>query len=144
MLENYITGHSEAARNEAMMKNIKILIVDDNEPMRTIIRRILEYGGYANSVEADDGSSAFKILKSQKIDLILSDWNMFGMTGIELLKKVREDESIAKTPFIMVSVEGGKVSVDTAIKCGASDFIAKPFTSKTIIETIEKVMGSNA
>ena len=125
-----------------MTKSITIMIADDNEPMRTLIRRMLERDGYMDIVEADDGSSAFKILKSQKIDLIFSDWNMFGTTGIELLKKVREDSRIGKTPFIMISVEGGAVSIDVAIKSGVSDFISKPFTSRILIETLEKVMGS--
>ena len=124
------------------MKNITILIVDDNEPMRTMIRHMLESHGYVDLVEADDGSSAFTILKSRKIDLVFADWNMLGMTGIELLKKVREDSTIGKTPFIMVSVEGGAVSIDEALKYGVSDFISKPFTSKILIETLEKVMGN--
>lgn len=124
------------------MKNITILIVDDNELMRNLIRHMLESQGYMDFVEAVDGSSAFTILKSQKIDLVFADWNMLGMTGIELLKKVREDSTIGKTPFIMVSVEGGAVSIDEALKYGVSDFISKPFTSKILIETLEKVMGN--
>ena len=115
------------------MKNITILIVDDNEPLRTVIKHMLESHGYMDFVEADDGSSAFTILKSRKIDLVFADWNMLGMTGIELLKKVREDSTIGKTPFIMVSVECGAVSIDAALKYGASDFISKPFTSKILI-----------
>jgi two-component system, chemotaxis family, chemotaxis protein CheY len=123
-----------------MKKNIKILIVDDNDLMRNIIKRILECEGYKTFAEASDGSSAFNVLKSQKVDLIFSDWNMLGMTGIELLKKVREDDSIGKTPFIMLSVEGGAVSIDKAIKYGASAFMTKPFTKKSLIQTLEKVM----
>jgi two-component system, chemotaxis family, chemotaxis protein CheY len=127
-----------------MKENIKILIVDDNEPIRTVIKHILESEGYKDFVEATDGYAALKILKSQKVDLIFSDWNMLGMTGIELLKKVREDDSIGRTPFIMLSVEGGAVSIDTAMKCGASDFISKPFTKSILVQTLEKVIGNLA
>lgn len=123
-----------------MNKNISILIVDDNEPIRTIIRRILENEGYVHFIEAEDGISAYRILKSQKIDLIISDWNMLGMTGIELLTMIREDREMARTPFIMVSVEGLNISINRAFKSGASDFISKPFTSKELIESINRVM----
>lgn len=82
-----------------MRRNALILIVDDNEPMRTVIQHIPEHAGYHNIIEADDGSSAFPIAKAQKVDLIISDWNMLGMTGIEFLKKVREDDEIPQHLF---------------------------------------------
>lgn len=125
-----------------MNKDISIIIVDDNEPIRIVIRRILENEGYKHFAEAEDGISAYEILKTQKIDLIISDWNMLGMTGIELLMKVRahEDQDIARTPFIMVSVEGLNVSMDKAFKNGANDFISKPFTGQELIASISRVM----
>ncbi|MGV8056934.1 MAG: response regulator [Smithellaceae bacterium] len=124
-----------------MNKDISIMIVDDNEPIRIVIRRILESEGYKHFVETEDGIAAFDILKTQKIDLIISDWNMAGITGIELLQKVRADQEIAKTPFIMVSVEGQNVSVDMALQNGANDFVSKPFTKHQIIASVSRVMA---
>ncbi len=123
-----------------MTNNGMILIVDDNEPMRTVIRHILEHAGYRNIVEADDGSSAFTIAKAKKVALIISDWNMLGMTGIELLKKVREDDEIGSTHFLMLTVEALDVSRDVAFAHGVSDFLTKPFTSKGLLEKIEKLL----
>ncbi len=127
-----------------MNKDISIMIVDDNEPIRLVIRAILKNEGYKHFDEAEDGVSALKILKSKKIDLIISDWNMLGITGIELLLKVRADQEIAQTPFIIVSVEGGDVSMDRAFKSGANDFVSKPFTRSELIASVNRVMGQTA
>jgi two-component system chemotaxis response regulator CheY len=124
-----------------MRGNEMILIVDDNEPMRTVIRHVLENAGYRNIIEADDGSSAFTLVKAQKVDLIISDWNMLGMTGIELLKKVRQDDEIASTHFLMLTVEALNVSRDIAFAHGVSDFLTKPFTAKGLLEKIDKLLG---
>lgn len=123
-----------------MNKNITILIADDNEMMTDLIKLMLEKNGFKNFTEVRDGSSAFNVIKSQKIDLIIADWHMEGMSGIELLQKVRLDDNIGNTPFIMVSVEGLDVSIDTAFKCGVSDFISKPFRMEVLMEKITKVM----
>ena len=123
-----------------MGKNINILIVDDNDPMRAIIRYILEHTGYTNVIEAPNGASAFAVLKSQKIDFIISDWNMPGMTGLELLRKVRGDVEVCKTPFLMLTVERQKESVDTAAKHGVTDYMFKPFTAKVLREKVEKIV----
>jgi two-component system, chemotaxis family, chemotaxis protein CheY len=128
----------------AMSKDISILIVDDNEPIRMIIRHILENEGYKNFVEAGDGDSACRILQARKIDLIISDWNMPGMTGIELLLKVRADQETARTPFIVLSVEGLNVSVAEAFQSGANDFISKPFTGKELTASVKRVMGQTS
>ena len=125
-----------------MKVNSMILIVDDNESMRTVIRHALENAGYQGIMEADDGSSAFTIAKAHKVDLIISDWNMLGMTGIELLKKVRKDEEIGSTQFLMLTVEALDVSRDAAFADGVSDFLTKPFTAKCLLEKIEKLLGS--
>lgn len=120
------------------------MIVDDNEPMRLVIKAMLEEEGYKNFVEAEDGVSAFMILKNQKTDLIISDWNMLEMTGIELLKKVRADKEIAPTPFIIVSGEGLDSSKDQACKYGANAFITKPFRQDELIISITRVMEQTA
>ena len=127
-----------------MNKGTTILIVDDNEPMRMLIKNILRREGYERFPEADDGMSAYKILKDQQIDLIISDWNMPGMTGIDLLKKVRGDQDIARTPFIMVSVEGLTISKKQAFASGADGFVTKPFSVKTLTDSVARVLGDTA
>ncbi len=127
-----------------MNKDISIMIVDDSKPIRLVIRAILENEGYKTFDEAEDGVAALGILKSKKIDLIISDWNMKGITGIELLLKVRADQETAQTPFIMVSVEGGDVSIDRAFKSGANDFVSKPFTRNQLIASVNRVMKQTA
>lgn len=124
-----------------MNESKTIMIVDDNESMRILIRDILENEGYKNVVEAENGVSACKILKERKIDLILSDWNMPGMTGLELLKKVRSNKRTAQTTFIMVSVEGLDGYVDKALKEGASDFVTKPFKVDDLLLSVNRLMS---
>jgi two-component system, chemotaxis family, chemotaxis protein CheY len=123
-----------------MNEGTTIMIVDDNEAMRILIRQMLETEGYQHFVEVEDGVSAYEILKTQKIDLVLSDWNMAGMTGIELLSKIRGDRDIAQTPFIMLSVEGLDVSMDQAFKSGANDFVSKPFLVNELTDSVSRVM----
>lgn len=124
-----------------MEKNITVLLVDDNTAMRTMMRHFLEHGGYKNIIEADEGSSAFKIVKSRKIDLIISDWNMLGMTGLEFVKKIREDSEVGETPFLMVTVEGMEISKETAFQGGVTDFLSKPFKIGAFLEKIDKIRG---
>ena len=123
-----------------MDKSIKILIVDDFATMRKVIRNLLKQSGYENIVEAEDGVNALKILKSQKIDFIVSDWNMPNMSGLELLKAVRADEDLKTLPFLMVTAEAKKENVVAAVKAGVSNYIVKPFTSETLDEKIKKIM----
>jgi len=123
-----------------MDKSIKILIVDDFATMRKVIRNLLKQSGYENIVEAEDGVNALKILKSQKIDFIVSDWNMPNMSGLELLKAVRADEELKPLPFLMVTAEALQENVVAAVKAGVSNYIVKPFTSETLDEKIKKIM----
>jgi len=127
-----------------MNEETTIMIVDDNEPIRILVRHILEREGYRHFVEAGDGLSAYKVLKTHEIDLVISDWNMQGMTGIELLTKIRADQDIAQTPFIMLSVESLEVSIDQAIKNGANDFISKPFTIGELTSSVASVMRQSS
>jgi len=124
-----------------MDKNIKILIVDDFATMRKVIRNILKQIGFENIVEAEDGVAALKILKSQKIDFIIADWNMPNMNGMELLKTVRADSDLKKTPFLMVTAEALQEHVIAAAKAGVSNYIVKPFTAEVMNEKITKVLG---
>ncbi|HPJ97415.1 MAG TPA: response regulator [Syntrophales bacterium] len=123
-----------------MDKSIKILIVDDFATMRKVIRNLLKQSGYENIVEAEDGVNALKILKSQKIDFIVSDWNMPNKSGLELLKEVRADEDLKTLPFLMVTAEALQENVVAAVKAGVSNYIVKPFTSETLDEKIKKIM----
>ena len=121
-------------------KNIKVLIVDDFATMRKVVRNLLKQVGYEDIVEAEDGVMALKALKSQKIDFIISDWNMPNMTGLELLKAVRADAELAKTPFLMVTAEALQDNVVAAVKAGVNNYIVKPFTAEVLNEKIKKIM----
>jgi two-component system, chemotaxis family, chemotaxis protein CheY len=123
-----------------MDKNIKILIVDDFATMRKVIRNILKQIGYENIVEAEDGVLGLRVLKSQKIDFVICDWNMPNMTGLELLKAVRADSEIGSTPFLMVTAEALQENVVAAAKAGVSNYIVKPFTAETLNEKITKIL----
>lgn len=121
--------------------NIKILVVDDFSTMRKIIRNILTQLGFKNILEADDGTTALEILNKEKIDLIISDWNMPKMSGLELLKAVRSNENTKDIPFIMVTAEAQRENILEAIKYRVSQYVVKPFTPETLKEKIEKVLG---
>jgi len=128
-------------RGGDMDKNIKILVVDDFATMRKVIRNILKQIGFENIVEAEDGVAALRILRSQHIDFIIADWNMPNMTGLELLKEVRADAALSKTPFLMVTAEALQENVIAAVKAGVSNYIVKPFTPETLNEKISKILG---
>ncbi len=125
----------------AIDPNIKILVVDDFSTMRKIIRNILTQLGFKNILEADDGTTALEILKKEKVDLIISDWNMPKMSGLELLKAVRSDENLKDIPFVMVTAEAQKENILEAIKYKVNQYIVKPFTPETLKEKLEKVFG---
>jgi len=122
--------------------NMEVLVVDDFATMRRVIKNLLKQSGYKNITEAEDGVAALSILKSQKIDFIISDWNMPNMTGLELLKAVRVDNELSSLPFLMVTAEGLKENVVLAIKAGVSGYIVKPFTADALSEKIEKTVKS--
>jgi len=123
-----------------MNKRIKVLVVDDFATMRKVIINLLKQAGYENITEAEDGLTAMRVLKSQKIDLIISDWNMPNMDGLALLKAVRADNEISKTPFLMVTAEALQGSVVEAVKAGVSNYIVKPFTAEVLSEKIKKII----
>ncbi len=123
-----------------MDKNIKILVVDDFATMRKVIRNLLKQVGYENIVEAEDGVLALRVLKSQKIDLVISDWNMPNMTGLELLKSIRSDDDLKTMPFLMVTAEALQDNVIAAVKAGVSNYIVKPFTAEVLNEKITKIL----
>ena len=121
---------------------MKILVVDDFATMRKIIKNILGQLGFKNIIEADDGTTAWEILQKESVDLIISDWNMPKMSGLELLKKVRADERLKDTPFLMVTAEAQKENIIEAAKHGVSQYIVKHFTPETLKEKLQKIFGA--
>jgi two-component system chemotaxis response regulator CheY len=120
-------------------KNIKILIVDDFSTMRRIIKNLLRDLGFTNTVEADDGLSALPILKAGGIDFLVTDWNMPGMQGIDLLKEVRADDALASLPVLMVTAETKREQIIAAAQAGVSGYVIKPFTAATLKGKIDKI-----
>ncbi len=123
----------------AANKEMRILVVDDFSTMRRIIKNILRQLGFNNIIEADDGSSAWETLNKDKIDFIISDWNMPKMPGIELLRKVRSSEEFANTPFLMVTAEAQQENIIEAVQAKVSNYIVKPFTAETLGQKIDKI-----
>ena len=121
--------------------NMKVLIVDDFATMRRILRNILKQIGFTDIAEADDGDTALKELKKGKYDLILCDWNMPEMSGLELLNIVRSDDELKNIPFVMVTAEAQKDNIVEAVQAGVTNYVVKPFTAKTINEKLTKVFG---
>jgi two-component system chemotaxis response regulator CheY len=122
--------------------NIIVLVVDDFATMRRIVKGVLKQLGFTQIIEAEDGNAALGELKKESVGLIVSDWNMPKMTGLDLLKAVKGDDSLKKIPFIMVTAEGQKENVIEAVKAGVSNYVVKPFTPETFSEKLEKVLGS--
>ena len=120
-------------------KNMKILIVDDFSTMRRIIKNLLRDLGFNNTLEASDGTTALPMLKTGDFDLLVTDWNMPGMQGIDLLKAVRGDRSIAGLPVLMVTAESKRDQIVEAAQAGVNGYIVKPFTAQTLKEKIDKI-----
>ncbi|MBN1478019.1 chemotaxis response regulator CheY [Candidatus Sumerlaeota bacterium] len=118
---------------------MKILVVDDFKTMRRIVRTILTQLGYTEIDEADNGESALAKLRTKKFDLIISDWNMPKMTGLDLLRVVRADKSLANTPFLMVTAEAQQSNIVEALEAKVSNYIVKPFTADVLREKIDKI-----
>lgn len=121
-------------------KDLTVLVVDDFSTMRRIVRNILRELDFKNILEADDGTSALEVLRAQKVDLIVSDWNMPKMTGLELLKSVRSTEQTKDIPFLMVTAEAQKENIVEAVKARVSNYIIKPFTAVTLSEKLTKIL----
>lgn len=118
---------------------MKILIVDDFSTMRRIIKNLLRDLGFTNTVEADDGITALPILNLGNIDFLVTDWNMPGMTGIELLRHVRADEKLKHLPVLMVTAEAKREQIIEAAQAGVNGYVVKPFTAIALKDKIEKI-----
>ncbi|NPA52953.1 MAG: chemotaxis protein CheY [Aquificae bacterium] len=120
-------------------KEIKVLVVDDMATMRRIIKSLLDQLGFKNIDEAEDGAIALQKLKSGSYDLVITDWNMPNMTGLELVQEIRKDPQLKDIPVLMVTAEAKKENVIAAIKAGVNNYVVKPFTAETLKEKLEKI-----
>lgn len=120
--------------------NLRVLIIDDFATMRKIEKTILGQLGIKNVDEADDGSTALPKLQANRYDVVLLDWNMPTMTGLELLKAMRADENLKNVPVIMVTAEALKDNIVAAVQAGVNDYVVKPFTAGTLEEKLKKVL----
>ncbi len=128
----------------ALNADIKILVVDDMSTMRKIIKNMLGQIGFKNITEADDGASAWPLIQAaiaegKPFEFILSDWNMPQMSGLDLLKNVRDTPGLEKLPFLMITAEAEQGNVVIAVKAGVSNFIVKPFSAQVLKEKIDKI-----
>ena len=121
--------------------SMPILVVDDYNTMIRIIRNLLKQLGFENIDDASDGSAALNKMRGKKYGLVISDWNMEPMTGYELLKEVRADPGLSKTPFIMVTAESKTENVIAAKKAGVNNYIVKPFNAATLKSKIDAIFG---
>jgi two-component system, chemotaxis family, chemotaxis protein CheY len=125
----------------AIDSSMPILVVDDYKTMIRIIRNLLKQLGFSDIDDAADGTEALEKARNRKYGLIISDWNMEPMTGYELLKEIRGDESLGRTPFIMVTAESKTENVIAAKKAGVNNYIVKPFNAATLKAKIDAVFG---
>jgi two-component system chemotaxis response regulator CheY len=125
-----------------MSTPLRFLVVDDFPTMRRIVRNFLHDLGYDDVNEADDGRSALLILKQGKTDFLVTDWNMPGMHGLELLQAVRSDPALADLPVLLVTAEAKREQIVQAAQAGVNGYVVKPFTAETLKVKIEKIIAS--
>jgi two-component system chemotaxis response regulator CheY len=138
-----MVNNSNVIKKEQKMpdKNMKILIVDDFSTMRRIIRNILKQLEFINVEEAEDGSVAFEKLKDADYDLLITDWNMPNMTGLDLLKEIRANEKLKDLKVLLVTAEAEKESIIQAAQAGANEYVVKPFTADVLGKKINKIFA---
>ncbi len=122
-----------------MDKSMKILVVDDFSTMRRIIKNLLKDLGFSNIQEADDGSTALPMLQQGDFDFVVTDWNMPGMQGIDLLRAIRADDKLKHLPVLMVTAEAKKEQIVAAAQAGVNGSVVKPFTAATLKEKLDKI-----
>jgi two-component system chemotaxis response regulator CheY len=119
---------------------LKFLVVDDFSTMRRIVKNLLHDLGFADVTEADDGKTALPMLQAGSFDILITDWNMPGMPGIELLKAVRADAKLAKLPVLMLTAEAKREQIVAAAQAGVNGYVIKPFTAATLKEKLDKIL----
>ena len=122
-----------------MDKNMKVLVVDDFSTMRRIIKNLLRDLGFTNIQEADDGNTALPMLQQGDFDFVVTDWNMPGMQGIDLLRAIRADANLKHIPVLMVTAEAKKEQIVAAAQAGVNGYVIKPFTAATLKEKLAKI-----
>ncbi len=127
-----------------MSKDLKFLVVDDYSTMRRIVKNLLHDLGYANVTEADDGNTALPLLQQGGFDFLITDWNMPGMAGLDLLKAVRASDKLKKMPVLMLTAEAKREQIVEAAQAGVNGYVIKPFTAATLKEKIDKILESRA
>ena len=127
-----------------MSTSIRFLVVDDFSTMRRIIKNFLNDLGYTNILEADDGKTALPPLKAGEVDFLITDWNMPGMQGLELLRLVRGDPATKNLPVLMVTAEAKREQIVEAAQAGVNGYVVKPFTAATLKEKIDKILTTQA
>ncbi len=127
-----------------MSAGLRFLVVDDFSTMRRIVKNFLVDLGYSNVTEADDGNTALPILKAGGIDFLVTDWNMPGMPGLDLLKAVRADPALASLPVLLVTAEAKREQIVEAAQAGVNGYVVKPFTALILKEKIAKILASRA
>lgn len=127
-----------------MNLNMKVLIVDDFSTMRRIIKNLMQDIGFTNLSEADDGKTALPMLKEGEFDFLMTDWNMPGMPGIELLKAVRADPKLSKIPVLLLTAEAKREQIVEAAQAGVTGYIIKPFTAATLGDKLAKIFPASA
>lgn len=125
-----------------MSKDLRFLVVDDFSTMRRIIKNLLHDLGYANVTEADDGNTALPILQQGNIDFLITDWNMPGMPGLDLLKAVRSDPKLKAMPVLMLTAEAKREQIVEAAQAGVNGYVIKPFTAVTLKEKLDKILDA--
>jgi two-component system, chemotaxis family, chemotaxis protein CheY len=123
-------------------KDMKFLVVDDFSTMRRIVKNLLHDLGYPNVTEADDGKTALPMLQGGGFDFLISDWNMPGMSGLDLIKAVRSDAKLAKMPVLMLTAEAKREQIIEAAQAGVNGYVIKPFTAETLKEKLDKILGT--
>jgi two-component system, chemotaxis family, chemotaxis protein CheY len=124
-----------------MNPNHRFLIVDDFAPMREIIRKVLQEMGYGHIQEASDGAAALPLLLAQRFDLLITDWNMPKLPGIELLRAVRAEPKLAALPVLMVTAEVKREQIIAATHAGVNGYIIKPFTAQALAAKVQKILS---
>ena len=127
-----------------MNPDLSFLVVDDFSTMRRIVGGLLRQCGATRILEAEDGAQALKVIENNRIDFVVSDWNMPNMTGLELLKALRAHPKFARMPVLLVTAEGKKENIVEAAQAGADGYIVKPFTQDTLQEKITRILSKQA
>jgi two-component system, chemotaxis family, chemotaxis protein CheY len=122
--------------------NLRILVVDDFATMRRIIRNLLQGLGFTSVSEADDGKTAWPMLQAGQFELLITDWNMPGMAGLDLLKAVRADARLAKLPVLMLTAEAKREQIVEAAQAGVNGYVIKPFTAETLKAKLDKILAA--